>query len=316
MWCAARSKTWEGADSMAAIRQKDILNLLGGEILSVAGPDDFMLNGFSMLDDLRANTLTFIKKPDLALGHDFQSDVLYILPFSMKDRVGPSRAVYVADPRLSFIRCLNEFFVPPAPTGIHPTAIIGNNVCIGKDCSIGAYCVIADDCVLGDRCRLHPHVQLYSGVRIGNDVIVHGATVIGSDGFGYQRNPDGAFEKFPHFGGVVIGDDVEIGGQTCIDRGTLGDTIIGPRCKIDNLVHIAHNAFIGEDSAIIAHALIGGSVRLGKRCWIGPSASIINQVTLGDDVLVGIAANVIRDVTASDVVAGNPAKSLKKKVEV
>lgn len=294
--------------------QQDILNFLNDGVTSSSGKGDFAVSGFSMLDGLKPNTVTFVKNPAFVDNHEFRANVLYMLPSSLAGSAA-QQAIYVDDPRLNFIRCLNKFFTPAKPVGIHPTAIIGQNVSIGNNCFIGPYCVIEDNCTVGSGCTLNAHVHLYSNVSVGNNVIIHGGTVIGADGFGYQRNPDGQFEKFPHFGGVVIEDDVEIGGRTCVDRGTLGNTIIRRGAKIDNLVHIAHNVDVGEDSAVIALAMVGGSVKMGKQCWVGPSASIINQVTLGDNVLVGVAANVIRNVEPNTVVAGNPAKPIVKKSE-
>jgi UDP-3-O-[3-hydroxymyristoyl] glucosamine N-acyltransferase len=144
------------------------------------------------------------------------------------------------------------------------------------------------------------------------NIIVHATAVIGADGFGYERNEKGELEKFPSIGGVIIEDNVEIGACTCIDRGTLGDTIIREGCKIDNLVHIAHNVEIGKHSIIVAHATICGSAQIGEYCWIGPHAVIRDKVTVGNRVMVGMGAVVTKDVPDGVTVMGVPAREVEK----
>jgi UDP-3-O-[3-hydroxymyristoyl] glucosamine N-acyltransferase len=139
--------------------------------------------------------------------------------------------------------------------------------------------------------------------------------VIGSDGYGYQRNENLIFEKFPHMGGVIIEDNVDIGSNTCVDRGALGNTIIKEGAKIDNLVHIAHNVVIGRHCAIIANAMLGGSVVIADYSWVAPSASILNQVSIGKKVTVGMAAVVTKNIPDGETWAGVPAKPLKEFIE-
>ena len=151
---------------------------------------------------------------------------------------------------------------------------------------------------------------------MNNVTIEHGA-VIGSDGYGYSRAKDGTIEHFPHIGGVHIGDNVYIGANTCIDRGSLGDTVIGKGSKIDNLVHIAHNVIIGENVMVIANSMIAGSVNVGlNNSWIAPSASILNQKSIGEGSTVGIGAVVLKDVEAKTVVTGVPARPLKQHMKI
>ena len=150
---------------------------------------------------------------------------------------------------------------------------------------------------------------------MNNVTIEHGA-VIGSDGYGYSRAKDGKIEPFPHIGGVHIEDDVYIGANTCIDRGSLGDTVIGKGSKIDNLVHIAHNVIIGENVMVIANSMIAGSVNVRNNSWIAPSASILNQKSIGEGSTVGIGAVVLKDVEAKTVVSGVPARPLKQHMKI
>lgn len=150
-------------------------------------------------------------------------------------------------------------------------------------------------------------------VTKGNNVIIGEYCSIGKDGYQYILDEDsGKLIKFPHFGNIILEDDVEIGNNVCIARGALSNTILHKGVKVDNLVHIAHNVEIGENTQIIANAMIAGSVKIGKNCWISPSSSIKNQLVIGDNVLIGMGAVVIRNVESNSVMIGNPAKFLRK----
>ena len=163
---------------------------------------------------------------------------------------------------------------------------------IGKNFKQGQNCVV-DNCIIGDN------------VSIGNNV------VIGGSGFGYVKF-DGKILQFPHVGKVIIGDNVEIHSNVCIDRGALSNTIIGNRCKIDNLVHVAHNVEIGEGTFVIAQSMIGGSSKIGKWCWIGPGVDIINGITVADNTFLGMGTVVIKSIIPpNEVWVGVPARKLK-----
>ena len=146
-----------------------------------------------------------------------------------------------------------------------------------------------------------------AGVRIGCNC------TIGLPGFGYEKDQAGAYWRFPHLGGVRIEADVEIGSNTCIDRGSLGDTVIGRGCKIDNLVHVAHNVVLGNNAVVIANTMLGGSVTIGAGAWVAPSVTIMNQATIGAGATLGLGAVVLKDVAPGQVIVGNPGKVLEKK---
>lgn len=160
---------------------------------------------------------------------------------------------------------------------------------------------------IGADTTLHANSTLYAGTRIGRRCVVHSGAVIGADGFGYEEDDQGKWFKIAHLGGVVIGNDVEIGANACIDRGTFGDTRIEDNVKIDNLVHIAHNVLVKENSLIIALAMVAGSVTVGRNVWISPCASIRQKVSIGDDAVVGMGAVVVKDVAPGTTVMGVPA---------
>jgi UDP-3-O-[3-hydroxymyristoyl] glucosamine N-acyltransferase len=225
----------------------------------------------------------------------------------------PETTLLVAEnPRLTFMRAIARHFPPmPLPAGVHPTAVIDQSAHIHPSAHIGPHSVVGAGSSVGEHSVLHAHTVIYPGVRIGARCCVNAGTVIGADGFGYERNDDGALEKFPHVGGVVIGDDVEIGSNTSIDRGSLGNTIVLDGARIDNQVHIAHNVVVGECAAVIAQAMIGGSARIGNGAWIAPGAVIMNQVSIGANATVGLGAVVTKDVADGQVVMGAPAQDEK-----
>jgi len=179
--------------------------------------------------------------------------------------------------------------------------VIGNNTKIGHNCQIYPHVVIGDDVVIGDNIIIYPHVTLYSNVKIGNSCIIHSGTVIGADGFGYAQDKDKAWHKISQVGGVVIGNDVEIGANATIDNGALSPTIIEDGVKIDNLVQIAHNNQIGAHAAIAAQVGIAGGTIIGKYCRIGGASGITGHIRIADHTAIGAASNVSKDIVTPDI---------------
>ncbi|MHA2429345.1 MAG: UDP-3-O-(3-hydroxymyristoyl)glucosamine N-acyltransferase, partial [Candidatus Hermodarchaeia archaeon] len=194
------------------------------------------------------------------------------------------RAVILSDnARLDFIRVMEHFFAQPRPSGIHPSAVVAPSATIGQNVFIGPFCTIQEYVEINAGTVIYAGVHIYEKVRIGRNVTIHSGTVIGKDGWGYERNKLDKLERFPHVGSVEIGDDVEIGGNVSIDRGSLGKTVIRDGCKINNGTHIGHNVEIGEDTIILPQAYLGGSSKVGPRCWIGPHAIVRNRIKIGSD---------------------------------
>jgi UDP-3-O-[3-hydroxymyristoyl] glucosamine N-acyltransferase len=215
------------------------------------------------------------------------------------------------NPRLDFVRSLDAFFAAPAPqTGVDPSAHVADGASIDPSATVGPLCSVGPEATVGAECRLGPGVHLRGPVRLGARVVVGAGTVLGEPGFGFERTADGTLVRFVHLGGVVVEDDVEIGANSCVDRGALEDTWIGAGSKIDNLVHIAHNARIGPHATVIARAMIAGGCHVGARAWIAPSASLREGVRIGDDATVGLGAVVMADVPDGAVVVGVPARPL------
>lgn len=186
-------------------------------------------------------------------------------------------------------------------------AVIGAGAVLGQDCSVGAGSVIGAGVRLGAGCRLYPNVTIYPGVVLGDRVILHAGTVIGADGFGYAAGPTGAV-KIHHLGGVRLGDDVEVGANTCIDRGTLQDTVVGARTKIDNHCQVGHNVQIGHDTLVAGMAAIAGSVKIGSGVIIGGAVGISDHVTIGDGARIAGRSGVTKSVPAGATWAGFPAR--------
>jgi UDP-3-O-[3-hydroxymyristoyl] glucosamine N-acyltransferase len=209
----------------------------------------------------------------------------------------------------------------PAGLGVHPRAVIdsstmvpvsasiaagsvvGSNVRLGENVVIGPSCVVGDDVVLGDNCRLNANVVIYARCELGRRCIVHSGVVIGADGFGYAH--DGvSWIKIPQVGRVLIGDDVEIGANTTIDRGALDDTLIGDGVKLDNLIMIAHNVQIGAHTAVAACAGIAGSAKIGRNCRIGGSTNIVGHLEIADGVTVTSCSMITKSLGKADTYTG------------
>jgi len=216
----------------------------------------------------------------------------------------------VDNPRLSFINIINEFFSSDDQVGLNCfSSIVSDEFSvISKSCYIGPHVYVSPGCKIGENVILYGNIYIYPGVTIGNNVIIHAGTIIGAEGFGFWRSKKGDLIKFPQIGSVIIEDNVEIQANVCIDRGTLGNTIIGEGTKIDNFVHIAHNVQIGKNCAIVAHSMIGGSVKIEDNCWIAPCASILNQMKIGENSVIGMGSVVLKEVGSNQTVKGVPAK--------
>jgi len=228
------------------------------------------------------------------------------------------------NPRLAFTRIAVLLHPPPRPpAGVHPSAVIAADAVVAADTAIGAQvvieagarigagaiigpgCVIGAGAEIGAGSWLHANVVVAHGCLLGARCVVHGGAVIGSDGFGFAR--DGArWEKTPQLGRVVVGDDVEIGANTAIDRGALDDTVIERGVKLDNLIHVAHNCVIGEDTAIAACVGIAGSTRVGKRCTLAGQVGVVGHIEIADDVHVMGAAVVSHTIREPGTYAGSP----------
>lgn len=245
----------------------------------------------------------------------------------------PGRTVItMPNPKLALIRAAEALHPAPTPApGIHPSAVIAANADVAVDCSVGANVVIESGARVGagtwllpgvylgagvrvgERCVLHPHVTIYPGAQIGDRVILHAGVVVGSDGFGYVF-AEGRHVKFPQLGKIVIEDDVEIGSNTTLDRGSLGVTVIGQGTKIDNLVQIAHNVRIGRHSIIVSQTGISGSAEVGDYVVMAGQVGVGERAHIQDRVIVGGQAGVLpgKIVRSGSTVWGTPCRPMSE----
>jgi UDP-3-O-[3-hydroxymyristoyl] glucosamine N-acyltransferase len=215
----------------------------------------------------------------------------------------------VESPKLAIIRVLEDLFAPTPTWGVHPTAVVSPDAKLGDPVFIGPNSYVGNS-EIGAGTRILGNAFIYDGVRMGRNVLIHPGCVIGGDGFGFERDETGRVHKFPHIGGVVIEDDVEIGAVTHVDRGALGDTIVRRGTKIDNCCHIAHNDDIGEDVLVVAHTMLGGSLTIGAGTYVGPSTALRDGLKIGDASFIGMASVVVGDLPAHSRVMGAPARPI------
>jgi len=306
---------------------KELANFLGCKF---EGDPDAEVSGVASAASARQEDLIYVESPGhLDRATASAAKCIVIAPGLALPGKNLLRA---ENPKLAFARAA-EWLLPLAPIarGIHPTAVIPptaqlapgvgvgpyavieDNVEIGAGTEIGAFCFLGRGARLGEGCRLYPRVTLYAGASLANRVILHSGVVIGSDGFGYVSE-GGKRRKFPQVGGVEIRDDVEIGANTTIDRGSLDRTEIGTGTKLDNLVHVAHNVTIGENTVIAAQTGISGSSVIGKNVAIGGQVGIADHCEIEDEAIIGAQAGIPsgKIVRGGQMVWGTPARPLDK----
>ena len=248
----------------------------------------------------------------------------------LEDALDPAQSrVVMEDPRMALPTILEHFYSDPGPPpGLHETAVIAENVKLGAGVSVGPYVVIEENVVIGEgttlythvvvrggarlgrNVTLHPHVVVYPHVQLGDRVVLHAGVCVGVDGFGYTHSEEG-LEQIPHVGSCIIGDDVEIGANSCVDRGSLGRTELEPQVKLDNLVHIAHNVSVGPRTVMAAQVAIAGSTQVGADTMWGGQAGAMDHISVGDGAQVAARTGLTEDVPAGSRMGGFPARSLK-----
>ncbi|MEI6148143.1 MAG: UDP-3-O-(3-hydroxymyristoyl)glucosamine N-acyltransferase [bacterium] len=305
-----------------ALTIEEIARRLGGLI---EGEGTTEIGGVAALDEAGPGEVTFLHNPRYSTAMKSTRASAVLVNESWKGETSAT-LIRVKSADAAFAQ-VAAWLARPAITyapGIHPTAVIADSAILGRSVHVGPHCVIESgvkvgdrsvlvagcyigrDCLVGEECLFYPHVTIREYTQVGNRVILHNGAVIGSDGFGYVREA-GHWKKVPQVGIVVLGDDVEIGANTTVDRARFGETRIGNGVKIDNLVQVAHNVTIGEDAAIAAQVGISGSSHIGARVQMGGQAGVAGHLYVGNDSVVGGQAGVLKDVPPAIFVSGYPA---------
>jgi UDP-3-O-[3-hydroxymyristoyl] glucosamine N-acyltransferase len=309
------------------ISLRDIADFIGGEI---TGDERIEIKNLAKIEEAGPGDLTF-----LYLAHyekyfaGTKASALLVKPGFNKTRSDISY-LEVSDPNKAFFKLVRKFFPPSYPLEgidntafVHSGASLGENVSLGRNVVISQGCrignnvkifhntVLLQDVEIGDDCLIFQNVSIRENCKIGNRAIIHPGTVIGSDGFGFEPDEEGKFQKIPQIGNVVIEDDVELGSNVSIDRASIGSTVIKKGVKVDNLVQIAHNVLIGENTVISAQAGISGSTKVGKNCFILGQVGLTGHIEIADNVILIAQSGVSKSITRAGTYFGSPAKEVK-----
>ena len=304
-----------------SVRLHELQAALGGDLVSNDGADalgERLIQRIGPLDSADGTTISFLSNPRYrAQLQDTAAGCVIVAPAVQDGVRAGCVALVTPDPYLYFARMTQWWAARTravAPVGVHPSAVVAPDAALGEGVSVGplavvepgavighhavvgAHAFVGAGVVIGEGSRLAPRVTLMSGTSLGARCLLHSGVVIGADGFGFAPT-QGRWEKIEQLGGVQIGDDVEIGANTCIDRGALDDTVIGTGVKLDNLIQIGHNVQIGDHSAMAGCVGIAGSARIGSGCTVGGGAIVLGHLALADGVHISAASVVMRSIS-------------------
>ncbi len=314
------------------ISAKDLAQLVGGDVV---GNEDVMVSQPAKIEEGGPETLSFLANPKYE-DHLYEGKTTVVLIKRDQElrQETASTLIKVDDPYATFTFLLKKFadvmldykgvselaYVDPTATlgddvYVGAFAYIAKNVSIGKGSKVFPNCFVGDNSRVGNDCTIFSGVNIYHYSMLGNRVIIHSGATIGSDGFGFAPKPDGSYDKIPQIGNVIIEDNVEIGGNVVIDRATMGSTIIKQGAKIDNLVQIAHNAEVGEHTAIAAQVGVSGSTKLGKHMIVGGQAGFVGHISIADGTKVNAQSGVTKSITEEgQAISGGPAFDWRKEL--
>lgn len=295
---------------------------------TIEGDPSAKVNTFAKIEEAGKGAITFLANPKYThfIYSTHASVVLVSRTFEAEKPIATT-LIRVDDPYATLSRLLEMVAqaINPRPQGIEQPVYVAEGVEIPDDCYIGAFayigkgakigrgvCIypqayVGDGCEIGDNSTIYSGAKIYHGCNVGKRCIIHSGAVIGADGFGFAPLPDGTYNKIPQIGNVVIGDDVEIGANTTIDRATMGSTIIEHGAKLDNLIQAAHNTHIGHDTVMAAQSGIAGSTKLGSNCMIGGQVGFAGHITIGNNVQIGAQSGIPNDVKDGARLMGYPA---------
>ncbi len=307
---------------------KQIADLIGGR---VEGNENAAIHTFAKIEEGQPGAISFLSNPKYThyIYETASSVVLVNEDLELEQEVKPT-LIRVKNAYEAVAKLLQLYAsMQPKKTGIDPLAFVSPKAQIGKDVYVGAFACIGDGAVIGDGTQIYPHtvigdgvkigagcliypnVTIYQSCQVGSNVTIHAGTVIGADGFGFAPNQEG-YDKIPQIGIVIIEDNVEIGANTCIDRSTMGQTIIHKGVKLDNLIQVAHNCEIGENTVMSAQVGMAGSTKIGAWCMVGGQAGFAGHISVADRSIVGAQCGVIGDTKGNgETLIGSPAMDPK-----
>ena len=310
------------------------MNFTAGQIAdqingTIVGDRDIDVLNISKIEEGSKGSLTFLANPKYTefiyttkasvaiVSSDFEpTEKIELTLIKVKDPYSSFTTILeLFNKDLSNRRGISQLTVIDKSSKISDSSFIGSFSSVGENSIIGENCVIENQVFIGNNvevgngCKFYPGVKILDDTIIGQNCIIHSSTTIGSDGFGFAPNDDGSYKKIPQTGNVVIGDNVEIGSNSTIDRATLGSTIISNGVKLDNQIQVAHNVEIGENTAIAAQSGVAGSTKIGKNCMIGGQVGIIGHIKIGDNVKIQAQAGVTSNIESNSRVTGTPAIS-------
>ena len=270
---------------------KQIADFIGGR---VEGNEQTTVHTFAKIEEGKEGAITFLSNPKYTQYiYETKASIVLINEDVELEHPVEATLIRVKNAYESVAKLMQMYAATlPKKTGVDPLAFIAKSAVIGKDVYIGPFAYIGEGVKIGDRSCIHPHVTIYDGCQIGRNVTIHAGSVIGADGFGFAPNTEG-YEKIPQLGIVIIEDDVEIGANTCVDRSTMGQTIIHKGVKLDNLIQVAHNCEIGENTVMSAQVGMAGSTKIGAWCMVGGQAGFSGHIKIADKTFVGAQAGVI-----------------------
>ncbi len=285
---------------------KQIADMIGGR---VEGDEQAKINTFAKIEEGKKGAISFLSNPKYTpYIYETQSSVVLINEDVELTQPVSCTLIRVKNAYESVAKLLQLYAsMMPKKTGIDPLAFVSKSAQIGENVYIAPFAYIGDGVKIGDGSRIYPHVTIYDGCQIGKNVTIHAGSVIGADGFGFAPNQEG-YEKIPQIGIVIIEDDVEIGANTCVDRSTMGQTVIHKGVKLDNLIQVAHNCEIGENTVMSAQVGLAGSTKIGSWCMVGGQAGFSGHIHVADKTFIGAQSGVISNTKGNgEKLIGSPA---------
>lgn len=318
---------------MMNIPLDEIANYVNGEVI---GNNDTSITGVAKIEEAKKGDISFVSNPKYMkyLAGSSAEAVFVKKGLNLPENI-TTKLVLVEDPYFAICITMDKFFNPIVhPKGVSDKSDVSSSATLGENCYVGSFSSIGNNVIIGDNVKIYPNcyigdnvtianntilfanVSVYVNCEIGSDTIIHSGSVIGCDGFGHAPLPDGSYAKIPQIGNVIVGNYVEIGSNCTIDRATMGSTVICDGVKLDNLIQVAHNVVIGENTVIAAQTGISGSTKLGERCVIGGQVGFVGHISVANGTQIGAQSGIMKTIkTENQAFLGSPIKPVKDEIK-